>query len=189
MCRRTATPTPSASAANGRLVLINAQATDLVPGDTNERWDVFVHDRSSGKTERVSVSTGGAQGKATGDPWGGSIAGGISANGRYIVFQSDAPNLVSGDTNRAADIFLHDRASGVTKRVSVGTHGQANGASGSATISASGRYVAFESAASNLVAPRHESQGGRLRPRPRHRQDLAGERLEPRRPGRLQGLV
>ncbi len=81
--------------ANGQLVLINAQATDLVPGDTNERWDVFVHDRSNGKTERVSVSTGGAQGKATGDPWGGSIAGGISANGRYIVFQSDAPNLVS----------------------------------------------------------------------------------------------
>ena len=138
--------------ANGRLVLINAQATDLVPGDTNERWDVFVHDRSNGKTERVSVSTGGAQGKATRDPWGGSIAGGISANGRYVVFQSDAPNLVSRDTNRAADIFLHDRASGVTKRVSVGTHGQANGASGSATISASGRYVAFESAASNLVA-------------------------------------
>ena len=94
---------------NGRLVLINAQATDLVPGDTNERWDVFVHDRSTGKTERVSVSTGGAQGKATRDP-GGSVAGGISANGRYIVFQSDAPNLVSGDTNRAADIFLHDRA-------------------------------------------------------------------------------
>ena len=65
--------------ANGRLVLINAQATDLVPGDTNERWDVFVHDRSNGKTERVSVSTGGAQARATRDPWGGSIAGGISA--------------------------------------------------------------------------------------------------------------
>jgi Tol biopolymer transport system component len=136
---------------NGRLVLINAQATDLVPGDTNKRWDVFVHDRSNGKTERVSVSTGGDQARATRDPWGGSIAGGISANGRYIVFQSDAPNLVAGDTNRVTDIFLHDRASGVTKRVSVGTHGQANGASGWAAISATGRYVAFESAASNLV--------------------------------------
>jgi Tol biopolymer transport system component len=135
---------------NGRLVLINAQATDLVPGDTNKRWDVFVHDRSNGKTERVSVSTSGDQ-AATRDPWGGSIAGGISANGRYIVFQSDAPNLVSGDTNRVTDIFLHDRASGETKRLSVGSHGQANGASGAATISASGRYVAFESAASNLV--------------------------------------
>jgi tricorn protease-like protein len=136
---------------NGRLVLINAQATDLVPGDTNERWDIFVHDRSNGKTERVSVSSGGAQAKATRDPWGGSIAGGISANGRYVVFQSDAPNLVSGDTNRVTDVFLHDRASGETKRLSVGSHGQANGASGAATISATGRYVAFESAASNLV--------------------------------------
>jgi len=141
--------------ANGRLVLINSQATDLVSGDTNERWDVFVHDRSSGQTERVSVSTGGAQARATRDPWGGSIAGGISANGRYVVFQSDAPNLVAGDTNRLADVFLRDRASGVTKRVSVAPHGQANGASGLATISANGRYVAFESAASNLVA--HDS--------------------------------
>ena len=141
--------------ANGRLVLINSQATDLVSGDTNERWDVFVHDRSSGQTERVSVSTGGAQARATRDPWGGSIAGGISANGRYVVFQSDAPNLVAGDTNRLADVFRRDRASGVTKRVSVAPHGQANGASGLATISANGRYVAFESAASNLVA--HDS--------------------------------
>jgi Tol biopolymer transport system component len=137
---------------NGRVVLINSQATDLVSGDTNKRWDVFVHDRSNGKTERVSVSTGGAQARATRDPWGGSIAGGISANGRYVVFQSDAPNLVPGDTNRVADVFLHDRASGVTKRVSIGAHGQANGASGFAAISANGRYVAFQSAASNLVA-------------------------------------
>ncbi len=138
--------------ANGRFVLINSQATDLVPGDTNERWDVLVHDRSSGVTERVSVSTGGAQAKATRDPWGGSTAGAISANGRYVVFQSDAPNLVPGDTNRLVDVFLRDRASGVTKRLSVGAHGQANGASGFAAISASGRYVAFQSMASNLVA-------------------------------------
>jgi Tol biopolymer transport system component len=138
--------------ANGRFVLLNAQATDLVPGDTNERWDVFVHDRSSGTTERVSVATGGAQAHATRDPWGGSTGGGISANGRYVVFQSDAPNLVAGDTNGVADVFLHDRASGVTRRVSVGAHGQANGASGFSTISASGRFVAFQSAASNLVA-------------------------------------
>src|SRR4029079_5333263 len=59
--------------ANGRLVLINPQRTALVPGDTNERGDVFVHNRSSGETERVSVSTGGAQARATRDPWGGSI--------------------------------------------------------------------------------------------------------------------
>ena len=137
---------------NGRFVLINSHATDLVRGDTNERWDVFVHDRSSGKTERISVSTGGAQAKATKDPWGGSIAGGISANGRYVVFQSNAPNLVAGDTNRLEDVFLRDRASGVTKRLSVGAHSQANGASEFAAISANGRYVAFQSMASNLVA-------------------------------------
>jgi hypothetical protein len=122
---------------NGRLVLINAQATDLVPGDTNERWDVFVHDRSTGKTERVSGSTGGAQAKATRDPWGGSIAGGISANGRYIVFQSGAPNLVSGDTNRATDIFLHDRQTNTTKNVT--THaGMVN--NGAADFTPDGRF-------------------------------------------------
>jgi len=138
--------------ANGRYVLINSQATDLVATDTNDRWDVFVRDRSSGTTNRVSVSTGGAQAAPTSDPWGGSTAGGISASGRYVVFQSDAANLVPGDTNRAEDVFLHDQASGVTTRVSVGKSGrQANGPSAFAAISADGRYVAFESMASNLV--------------------------------------
>jgi Tol biopolymer transport system component len=138
--------------AKGRLVLINSHATDLVRGDTNERWDVFVHDRATGKTQRVSVSTRGAQARATRDPWGGSTAGGISANGRYVVFQSDAPNLVAGDTNRLTDVFLRDRARGVTTRLSVGPHGPANGASAFAAISANGRFVAFQSDASNLVA-------------------------------------
>jgi Tol biopolymer transport system component len=138
--------------AKGRLVLINSHATDLVRGDTNERWDVFVHDRATGRTQRVSVSTRGAQARATRDPWGGSTAGGISANGRYVVFQSDAPNLVAGDTNRLTDVFLRDRARGVTTRLSVGPHGQANGASAFAAISANGRFVAFQSDASNLVA-------------------------------------
>jgi Tol biopolymer transport system component len=139
--------------ANGRYVLLNAQATNLVPGDTNERWDVFVHDRSSGVTTRVSVSSSEAQAHATRDPWGGSTAGGISANGRFVVFQSDAPNLVAGDTNGVPDVFLRDRRTGRTSRVSLGFHGrQANGPSGDAAISADGRYVAFTSRASNLVA-------------------------------------
>jgi Tol biopolymer transport system component len=139
--------------ASGRYVLLNSQATDLVAGDTNERWDVFVHDRSTGATTRVSVSSRGAQARATRDPWGGSTAGGISADGRYVAFQSDAPNLVAGDTNRVPDVFLHDRRTGRTSRVDTGPHGrQANGASGFGTISADGRYVAFESLASNLVA-------------------------------------
>jgi Tol biopolymer transport system component len=138
--------------ANGRYVLLNAQATNLVAGDTNDRWDVFVRDRSNGVTTRVSVSTGGEEAKPTDDPWGGSTAGAISANGRYVVFQSDAPNLVAGDTNGAEDVFLHDLASGATTRVSVSSSSrQANAGSWMPTISADGRYVAFASDASNLV--------------------------------------
>jgi Tol biopolymer transport system component len=140
--------------ADGRYVVLSSQATNLVPGDTNERWDVFVRDRTIGATTRVSVATGGAQAKPGRDPFGGSTAGGISAGGRYVVFQSDAANLVRGDTNRAEDVFVHDVATGRTTRVSVGDHGQqANGENlGPASISSDGRYVAFASLASNLVA-------------------------------------
>jgi Tol biopolymer transport system component len=138
--------------ANGRLVLINSQARNLVRGDTNGRWDVFVRDLASGVTQRVSVTTGGAQARPGSDPWGGSIAGGMSADGRLVVYSSDAPNLVPHDTNRAADVLLYDRGSGVTARISVGIGGrQANGPSGSPAISADGRYVAFGSLATNLV--------------------------------------
>jgi Tol biopolymer transport system component len=138
--------------ADGRYVLLNSLARNLVPGDTNDRYDVFVRDRSTGRTTRVSVSSSGAQARPGPDPWGGSTAGGISANGRYVVFQSDAPNLVAGDTNRVSDVFLHDRVTGTTTRVSVSSSGrQANGPSGFSTISADGRYVAFQSEARNLV--------------------------------------
>src|SRR5207247_2584359 len=93
------------------------------------------------------------QAKPTADPWGGSIAGGISASGRYVVFESDAPNLVPGDTNHVEDVFLHDRKTGRTTRVNVnGGSRQANGPSGSPAISADGRYVAFQCSATNLVA-------------------------------------
>ena len=138
--------------ADGRFVVLNSQATDLLPGDTNNRWDVFVHDRKTGKTARISVTSSGVQAKASANPWGGSIAGGISANGRYVVFESEAPNLVAGDTNHVEDVFLHDRKTGRTTRVSVNGGRQGNGASGSPSISADGRYVAFQSLASNLVA-------------------------------------
>jgi Tol biopolymer transport system component len=139
--------------ANGRYVVINSDATNLVPGDTNERTDVFVRDRLLGETERVSVSSSGAQGNATAYPFGGSRAGGISASGRFVVFRSDAANLVGHDTNGAQDVFVRDRMTGQTTRVNVSSRGrQANDASGSPTISSDGRYVAFSSAASNLVA-------------------------------------
>ena len=129
----------AAISADGRYVLLNSQATNLVSGDTNDRWDVFVHDRTTGATTRVSVTSGGAQARAGRDSFGGSTAGGISADGRYVVFQSDAPNLVDGDTNRAEDVFLRDRKGGRTTRISVGSRGrQANGSSRFPTISADG---------------------------------------------------
>ena len=138
--------------ADGRYVLITSQATNLVPGDTNLTPDVFVNDRRTGQTTRVSVSSDGEQGTPPANGFGGSSAEGISADGRYVVFRSIASNLVPGDTNGAEDIFIHDRQTAQTTRVSVGSGArQANASSTSAAMSADGRYVAFTSAASNLV--------------------------------------
>ena len=138
--------------ANGRFVVVNSLATNLVRGDTNDRYDVFVRDTATGATTRVSVSSSGAQAAQGKDAFGGSLSGGISADGRYVVFQSDASNLVSGDTNHVEDVFVHDRKTGRTTRLSVDSHGhQANGGSWFPAISADGRYVAFQSLASNLV--------------------------------------
>ena len=139
--------------AHGRYVAFQSSATNLVRGDTNRLGDVFVHDRRTGKTERLSVSSAGGQG-ANDRTGNGSNAPMISADGRYVAFHSADSNLVRGDTNRTFDIFLHDRKTGRTTRVSVSSGGrQANGENlGAASISADGRYVAFTSLASNLVA-------------------------------------
>src|SRR5207244_8060019 len=108
--------------------------------------DVFVHERDTGTTERVSVSTGGNEGNDA------SQTPSISADGRYVAFFSHASNLVSGDSNGTWDVFAHDRQTGVTERVSVASDGaEANAQSLACCISADGRYVAFESDASNLV--------------------------------------
>jgi Tol biopolymer transport system component len=131
---------------DGRYVAFQSDATNLVVGDTNNASDVFVHDRQSGTTERVSVDSAGMQGN------GGSDYPSISADGRYVAFVGGATNLVPGDTNGQPDIFVHDRVTGTTERVSVDSAGaQANGASDAASISADGRYVAYGSLASNLV--------------------------------------
>ena len=138
--------------ADGRWVVFSSGSAGLVAGDTNERQDAFVRDRRAGRTTRVSVSSGGEQAAAARDPFGGSVAEGISANGRFVVFRSDAANLVAGDTNRAQDIFVRDRRTGRTTRVSVSNSGrQAGGRSDFAVISLNGRYVAFSSEAPNLV--------------------------------------
>ncbi len=107
---------PSISA-DGHYVAFTSYASNLVSGDTNGQLDVFVHDRQSGATERVSVDSAGAQGnRESYDP-------SISADGRCVAFHSWATNLVSGDTNGLYDVFVHDRQSGATERVSIDSAG------------------------------------------------------------------
>jgi Tol biopolymer transport system component len=146
---------------DGRYVAFESAADNLVAGDTPFTMggfiDIFVHDRTTGATTRVSVDSLGGEGN------GESSAPSISADGRYVAFQSDATNLVAGDTNGSTDIFIHDRDTDrngtydevggtSTARVSVDSFGtEGDGESSAPSISADGRYVAFQSDASNLV--------------------------------------
>src|SRR5258708_2682139 len=142
--------------ADGRYVVFTSSANTIVPNDTNHNsdplhyivgYDVFLRDRLSATISRISVASDGSQ--AFGDSSGYSI----SADGRYVTFASNAANLVPNDTNNAQDIFLHDNSTGVTTRISLGIGGQeANSQSYYSDISADGRYVAYISAASNIVA-------------------------------------
>lgn len=140
---------PSLSAvisADGRLVAFDSAATQLVSGDTNGALDVFVHDRQTGTTQRVSVASDGTQADKL------SANQAVSADGRFVAFMSAATQLVPGDTNGLWDIFVRDLATGTTARVSVGSQGQQTDAiSNNPTLSADGRFVSFESYASNLV--------------------------------------
>ncbi|TMB04184.1 MAG: hypothetical protein E6J57_02110 [Deltaproteobacteria bacterium] len=141
-----------ALSADGRFVAFQSDATNLVVGDTNGKTDVFVHDRQTGTTERVSVASGGGT-QGTGNSGGFFAFPALSADGRLVAFQSDATNLVAGDTNGATDLFVHDRQTGTTERVSVASGGrQGNGFSAGPVLSADGRFVAFHSTATNLVA-------------------------------------
>jgi hypothetical protein len=137
--------------ADGQIVAFASSSSNLVAGDTNGAYDVFVHDRATGITERVSVDSSGGEGNGeSGSYFHGTS---ISADGQIVAFQSIATNLVAGDTNGAWDVFIHDRATGITERVSVRSNGnQGNDESASPSISADGQIVAFRSAASNLVA-------------------------------------
>ena len=130
---------------NGRFVAFKSLATNLVSGDTNGKWDVFVHDRETGETTLVSVSSDGGQGNAT------SFRPHMSYDGRFVAFESYASNLVDGDTGRR-DAFVHDRLTKTTIRISTDrSGGQPNHDSFSPRISSDGRFVAFSSRASNLV--------------------------------------
>jgi Tol biopolymer transport system component len=133
--------------ADGRFVAFQSYATNLIPGDTNGNPDIFLRDRQTGLTTLVSVDSSGVHGNDA------SFYPAISSDGRFLAFRSYASNLVSGDTNGVPDIFVHDRISGTTTRVSVDSAGgQSNASSNVPSISSDGRYVAFESSATNLVA-------------------------------------
>ena len=131
---------------DGQVVAFASLATFFAPGDTNASSDIFVHDRATTTTTRVSVGAGGAQASA------GSFFPALSGNGRFVAFDSIAPNLVAGDTNALSDAFVHDRQTGTTTRVSLTrTLAQGNGASYFPALNADGRFVAFASDATNLV--------------------------------------
>ncbi len=143
-----------AISADGRHVTFFSLAPNLVPGDTNATWDVFVHDLATAVTARVNVDSNGAEAQQSilfplSEPV-------LSADGRFVAFESDARNLVPDDTNRMVDVFVHDRLTGVTTRVSVSSAGvEADGRSGAPSISADGRLVSFESGARNLAGGTH----------------------------------
>jgi Tol biopolymer transport system component len=140
--------------ANGRYVVFQSYASNLVENDNNGVPDIFVHDFVGDTIRRISVDSSGAEAN---DSSQGAV---ISANGRYVAFQSFASNLVSGDDNTNSDVFIHDLKTGITRMVSVNTSGEEAGAfcfytgvagTGGASISADGRYVAFQSFACDLV--------------------------------------
>ncbi len=136
---------------NGRFVAFWSSASNLVRGDTNGTDDVFVRDRRANTTARVSVSSRGVQGDRL------SQAGWITGDGRYVAFVSQATNLVPGDRNSTADVFVRDRATGLTQRASVssgGTEGNAQSLEpwqNGRAITQDGRFAVFDSEASNLV--------------------------------------
>ena len=132
---------------DGRYVVFSSAATNLIADDTNAENDIFIHDRTAGLTERISVASDGSQA----DDWSSSAS--ISADGRYVAFSSYANNLVEGEQTYFSQVYVHDRVNGITERVSLSTDGSlANASSSDTSISADGRYIAFTSSANNLVA-------------------------------------
>jgi Tol biopolymer transport system component len=131
---------------DGRYVVFESVASNLVPGDTNHVSDVFLRDRTAHTTVRVSVNSAGRQGNAD------SFNPTISIDGRFVVYASAATNLVPGDTNGFMDVFVWDRLSRATRRVSVSRTGaQGNDDSIYGVAGAKGDVIYFESHASNLV--------------------------------------
>jgi Tol biopolymer transport system component len=139
---------------NGRYVVFQSSYTNLVDNDTNGVTDIFMRDLQAGTTTRISVDSNGRQ--ANGNSSIGSAKSSISADGRYVVFQSIANNLVPGDTNNALDVFVRDTVAGTTTRVSVNSRGEEpvagflGTASFGGTISADGSKIVFTSNGRNM---------------------------------------
>ena len=133
--------------ATGRYIAFASDATNLAPGDSNSRRDIFLRDTQNGTTKLVSK---GVKGQVSN---GASYYPSVSDNGRFVSFTSDASNLVVGDTNRKRDVFRVDLATGKTVRISVAASGaQSNGASDGARMSGDGNLVVFSSLATNLAS-------------------------------------
>lgn len=160
---------------DGRFIVFSSDATNLTPNSVQPQaipdcrisseegglvcrevrtWNVYVHDRETGVTERVSVSSTGKQGN------GGSSGGRITDDGRFVTFLSGATDFVDDDTNGRADIFVHDRLTGMTERVSISSDGgQVSGDCGAPTqINADGRFPAFTCSGLGLV-PEDTNEG------------------------------
>jgi Tol biopolymer transport system component len=145
--------------ADGRYVAFLSYADNLVPDDTNHRGasnpaaggeDAFVHDRLTGRTTRVSVTSEGRQGtqRAAGDgsqyAFLGCCSGtAVSADGRYVAFTSWWDDLVPGDANGEPDVFVHDMRSGQTTRISAASNANADAGGWGAFMSPDGRYIGF----------------------------------------------
>ncbi len=142
---------PSISlSSDGRFIVFQSGATNLVSGDENSADDIFIFDKEGEDGSQVELISVDSDETASN---GSSSNGAVSSDGRYVVFQSNATNLVSGDVNSASDIFLRDRTDGTTIRVSVNDDGdEADGDSINPRISSDGRYIVFQSAATNLVS-------------------------------------
>jgi Tol biopolymer transport system component len=131
---------------DGRYVAFDSSSPAIVAGDTNRSTDVFVQDRQTGVTTRVSVDSNGAE--ANKSSWSPSI----SADGRYVAFESGDDTMVPGDVNHEWDVFLWNRDTATTSLGSVATDGTpGDNASGKPSISADGRHLAFESVAKNFA--------------------------------------
>jgi Tol biopolymer transport system component len=141
----------AAISAGGRFVAFASIADNLVPGDNNFSSDVFVRDRRTDTTERVSVGPLGVEG----DGNSGMLAGlgnvDISRDGRFVAFASESSNFVAGDVPFTADVFVHDRTTHTTELISRGTDGLPAGGSTGPSISGDGRLVAFRSFSDRLV--------------------------------------